>query len=787
MRITCDRPSCAPRHPARSVIRAAISPIPLMVLCGTGHATPTPQDYQRSLNLRHDWKHLTRDMPFPATWSDDGKTLYYRKTVANGFAYIAMDARSFRKTPAFDTTRLAPALSSALKRPIPATDLPFETFSIEPGTGHVTFELHDEAWSCDLSRQTCAVIDSGLRPRGFDAVRDLRVAAKNTPQPSPDGQWSAFIRDHNLVLRATRDGSERLLSTDGTTGDFYDPESLRWSPDSRHIALLRVRPGYPRYITRVESSPVHALQPRLQTQLYPKPGDAIDIEQPVLFDVSSGQRTEIDTALFANAYPLSLEDMAWSEDARAFMFPFIRRGYQRAGFVMVDAATGQAHLAADERSNTFVDGDRLYHHVIGKDAESLVWASERSGWRQLYLMDSTNGQIRNAITHGAWPVREILRVDPRKRRIWFGASGMNRDEDPYFVHYYRVDFDGSHLVPLTPEPANHHASLSPDGTRLSDTWSRVDLPARSVLRDAESGHVLTTVETGDDTPLRAAGFHPPEVFHTKGRDGSTDIWGIVVRPATYDPHRRYPVIENIYAGPHGSFVPKDFWPFGYHSGGDKLSGMQELADLGFIVVQIDGMGTANRSRAFHDVAWKHLEDSGFPDRILWHRAMAARDPSYDIGHVGIYGGSAGGQSALNALLFHPEFYKAAVAFAGCYDNRMDKISWNEQWLGWPVDDSYRRASGVENASRLRGRLLMIVGEQDANVDPSSTLQVANALIHAGKDFELLVIPGYGHTAGRSDGPIAYAERREFGFFVRALQGATEPDWNAMDLPLTQDP
>jgi dipeptidyl aminopeptidase/acylaminoacyl peptidase len=318
-------------------------------------------------------------------------------------------------------------------------------------------------------------------------------------------------------------------------------------------------------------------------------------------------------------------------------------------------------------------------------------------------------------------------------------------------------------------------------TMYVDTYSRVDLPTISELHRAD-GTLIATITKGDDSRLRAAGFRPPEIFTAKGRDGKTDIWGVVVRPRDYDPARRYPVIENIYAGPHDSFVPKTFWPFGYHAGGDKVVGMQAQADLGFIVVQIDGMGTANRSKAFQNVAWKNLADSGFPDRIAWHKALAARDPSYDISRVGIYGASAGGQSTLNALLFHGDFYKVGVAYAGCYDNRMDKISWNEQWLGWPVDQSYSAASGVDNAWRLTGRLMMIVGEQDSNVDPASTGQVVNALIKANKDFDLLVVPNGEHSVGRSTGPIDYIARRQFGFFVRHLLDAPTPDWNAKPAP-----
>ncbi|MBB2173609.1 prolyl oligopeptidase family serine peptidase [Gluconacetobacter asukensis] len=742
-------------------------------------APPVAADYQRSLALRGDWSHLTRDVPFPARWSDDGKTLYYRKTVQEGFAFVAMDRATLRKAPAFDAKRIAAALGRATGERVTGRDLPFDSFTIRGNPRHLEFMIHDEDWSCGLQDDACGPVQTGLRPRGFDAVRDLRVPARNTPVPSPDGTWEAFVRADNVVVRAKAGGAETRLSLDGTASDFYDPESIVWSPDSRHLAVLRVRPGFARYVTRVEAAPRDGGQPRIHTQLYPKPGDIIDSEQPVLFDVASGRGRDIRTDDFADAYPLRNGDVGWSRDGKFLMFPFVQRGYQRAGFISVEVETGRAHLAADERARTFVDAGRLYEHVVGNEGRELIWVSERDGWRHLYLFDMTTGHIERQITKGPWVVREVLRVDDRKREIWFGASGMTPGEDPYFVHYYRIGFDGSHLTALTPETANHHAAISPDGALLADTYSRVDLASRSMLRSAEDGHVVGSVETGDDTGLRATGFRPPEVFHAKGRDGTTDIWGLVVRPRDYDPARKYPVVENIYAGPHDSFVPKDFWPFGYHSGGDKVIGMQALADLGFIVVQIDGMGTANRSRAFHDVAWKNLADSGFPDRILWHRAMAARDPSYDITRVGIYGGSAGGQSALNALLFHPEFYKAAVAFAGCYDNRMDKIDWNEQWLGWPVDESYVRASGVENAGRLQGRLLMIVGEQDANVDPSSTFQVASALIRANKNFELLVVPGGGHATGRSEGPIGYAERREFGFFVRTLQDGREPDWNRL--------
>ncbi|MGF7155502.1 S9 family peptidase [Novosphingobium gossypii] len=738
-----------------------------LLLCTPALATPTREEIDRSVALREDWQYLTREIAWPAHWTPDSSAFTYRKTVAGGFAFETVDAATLTKSPAFDHQRLADELTRALGRPVQPLRLPFAEFDYTENRQTIAFGLDERGWRCTLVDYRCEAQAEPGRPRGFGVVRDLSVPADNHPRLSPDGSREALIEGDNLVVRRKGGADPVRLSMDGSAGDFYDPETIAWSPDGRYLMIYRVRPGYARHVLRVEAAPDGQLQPALRSQLYPKPGDAVDIEQPVLFDVATGRQTIIDPALFPNAYELSAP--RWRPDGRSVAFDYVRRGFGQARIVAVDAATGKAHAAVTEDARTIVYADRRFARELGSSGNEIVWASERDGWNHLYLIDGRSGRVKNRITTGDWVVREVLKVDEDQRRIWFAASGMTAGEDPYFRHYYRVDFDGRNLVALTPEKADHAASLSPDGRLLVDTYSRVDLPTVSVLRRAADGTAIATVTKGDVTRLAAAGFRPPEVFTAKGRDGRTDIWGLVVRPRDYDPAKKYPVIENIYAGPHDSFVPKQFWPFGYHSGGDKVIGMQALADLGFIVVQIDGMGTANRSKAFQDVAWKNLQDSGFPDRIAWHKAMAARDPAYDISRVGIYGASAGGQSTLNALLFHGDFYKAGVAMAGCYDNRMDKISWNEQWLGWPVDASYAAASGVDHAGLLNGKLFLIVGEQDSNVDPASTMQVVDALIKADKDFDLLVVPGGEHSVGRSSGPIDYVTRRQFDFFVRVLQ------------------
>jgi dipeptidyl aminopeptidase/acylaminoacyl peptidase len=368
------------------------------------------------------------------------------------------------------------------------------------------------------------------------------------------------------------------------------------------------------------------------------------------------------------------------------------------------------------------------------------------------------------VTQGEWVLRGVDMLNESKRQIWFHAGGRNPDQDPYFLQYYRVNFDGSDLVALTEGKGNHTVEYSPDGAWLIDTYSTVDAAPTVELRRTSDGHLVCPLETADISALRAKDWVAPEVFVAKARDGKTDIWGIICRPKNFDPGKKYPVIESIYAGPQGAYTPKSF------SAGNRFSG---LTDLGFVVVQLDAMGTGFRSKAFHDVCFKNLKDAGFPDRILWHQAVAAKYPWYDITRVGIYGTSAGGQNAAGAVLFHPEFYLAAVANCGCHDNRMDKASWNEQWMGYPVGPQYAECSNIDNAGRLKGHLFLVVGEVDDNVPPESTYRFVDALIKANKDFDLLVVPNGGHGSGG-----AYGQRRLQDFFVRNLMGTQPPNRNA---------
>jgi dipeptidyl aminopeptidase/acylaminoacyl peptidase len=751
------------------IASSALCLVLIAIAASTGGAQGTAADYERANGLQARFQALAIDMPGFPTWIGRTNRFWYSRTVQGGNEIVLVDADTLTRRPAFDHERLAASLSAASGEKYTATKLPLgggANLTFTDNEQKITFIAANSRWECTLSDYKCTRLGPAPVISGFNTPPQLRTPPApppDTPRASPDGQWEAFIRNYNIAIRSKDRKTEFMLSFDGSEGNYYALNAILWSPDGKRIAAYRTKPGFKRRIHFVESSPLDQMQPKYWSIEYAKPGDTVDIEQPVLFVLDTKQQITVDNSLFPNPYDMT--NLVWRRDSRAFTFEYNQRGHQAYRVIEVDATTGRARALIEELPKTFFCYSGKRYRMDIDDGKEAIWMSERDGWNHLYLYDA-NGQVKNQITRGNWVVRGVDRVDEAKRQIYFRASGMTAGIDPYFVHYYRINFDGSGLVPLTEGDANHAVNYSQDLKYFVDRWSRVDLPPQAQLRSVADGKVLMELGTTDITELIKAGWRPPEVFVAKGRDGLTDIWGVIIRPTNFDARKTYPVIENIYAGPQDSFVPKAFSPY---------SAMQAQAELGFIVVQIDGMGTSNRSKAFHDVAWKNLGDAGFPDRILWHKAVAAKYKYYDITRVGVYGNSAGGQNALGALLFHPEFYKAAVASAGCHDNRMDKIWWNEQWMGWPLGTEYAAASNVDNAYRLKGKLLLSVGEMDPNVDPASTMQVVNALIKARKTFDLIVLPGLGHGAGGE-----YGERKRFDFFVHHLLGVEPPDWNRND-------
>mgnify|MGYP003556316493 FL=1 len=632
----------------------------------------------------------------------------------------------------------------------------------------------EQVFAVDIKAATQVQVDN-------DSINRLGRQAANTNQGfgnywggqqrrnmSPDGKWELYIRDFNVWIKENGTNKEYQLSFDGAEKAGYG--QVRWSPDSRTIFAMKQYEVDTRQILLAESRPTNQTQPNYRWIDYAKPGDALAQNIPVLFNVETKQQIPFDASSFNNQY--SLYFSAWSPDSKYAIFHYNQRGHQVYQIVAINTETGEYRALVDEQSNTFI----YYNDIVTRyldGGNTLLFTSERDNWRHLYTVDIATGNVKQ-ITKGKWNVREILHLDEEQGIILCYANGVKakeergnvapgtvsaagkkgkpQGEDPYNKHLIKVEIATGKVTDLTPENGHHTVYFNGNYSYFVDNYSRPDMAPVAVLKESGSGKVVLPLQTAKLDRLLETGYTLPEVFVAKGRDGKTDIWGTIHRPSNYDPSKKYPVIEYIYAGPHDSFVDKNFV---------IRNRFDRLKEMGFIVVYIDGMGTDNRSKEFQDVCWRNLKDAGFPDRILWMKAAASVYPEMDIDKVGIYGYSAGGQSAMGALLFYPEFYKVAVALCGCHDNRMDKIWWNEQWMGYPIGPWYGESSNVDNAHKLQGDLLLINGELDDNVDPASTLQVVSELVKHNKQFEQLYLPGHNHNLGSE-----YITRRIYEFFYR---------------------
>jgi dipeptidyl aminopeptidase/acylaminoacyl peptidase len=758
-------------------------------------------------------------------WFQDNTRFWYRNDLKDGAKeFMVVDVERGNRQPAFDHPNMAGALSKACGQEFKPERLPFTELEFIDEGKAIRVEAGGKNWRYDLNTGECTLIgNSGAahhQPLPFlaeagrpeyavagEAVGSRAISpqvraddspgtnrnTQSTPpaetgrpsavphqggspgggQPakaeqgtrSPDGKWSAFVREQNVFVRLVADGAESQLTQDGCEGNGYGV--LEWAPDSSALVAWRIEPAEIKDVYLIQTSPPGGGRAVLRKRPYALPGDKFSLYELSVFDLAARKQTKPEVDRFEHEW--ETPRLRWNRDGHHFVYVKVDRGHQRFRVVEVDARSGESRNLVDERTETFIwtahtENLKLQYVNWLEKTDEMVYVSERDGWRHLYLVDTREGKIKTQITKGEYVVRSIDKIDEEQRQIWFSASGRNPKQDLYLLHFYRVNFDGTGLTALTDGNGNHRLQYSPDRKYIIDTYSRVDMAPVHELRRVADGGLVCKFEEADISELNAGGWQTPEVFVAKGRDGKTDIWGIMCRPRGFDPAKKYPVIEDIYAGPQDSYVPKSF---------SMLGRFTSLANLGFIVVQIDGMGTANRSKAFHDVCWKNLKDAGFPDRMLWHQAVTAKYPYYDISRVGIFGTSAGAQSAAGALLFHPEFYQAAVANSGCHDNRMDKASWNEQWMGYPVGPQYAECSNIENAGKLRGHLMLVVGGMDDNVPPESTYRFVDALIKATKDFDLLVVPNGGHGAGGE-----YGQRRLRDFFLRHLAGVEPPNRNA---------
>jgi dipeptidyl-peptidase 4 len=729
-------------------------------------AQGTLEDYQSAQkflpgNLRH--------VVFPADvdphWIEKSNRFWYRRVSPKGTEFVLVDAAQNTTAPAFDHAQLAAKLSQAAKRQFDPSDLPFSDIEFVDNEKAIRFSIEDTQWVCQFATYDCK--SNPQRPENpFETM-------------SPNKRWAAFVKDHNLYLRDTSTGTILQLTQDGVPGwdyatplpslrlmvdqhteDVQQPAAVFWSPDSTKFVTYRIDSRNSGRFTSIQFVPPDQLRPRAFTYVYPLPGEVLAKAAPIIFDVQSGKRIEVQTA------PLELPfqdgpGFDWFSDGKSFYYDYDERGYKAKELRIVDGSTGEQKVLIREQSDTYVDPGETFYH-FADEIEEILWSSERDGWNHLYLYNGKTGQLENQITRGNWVVREIEHVDEKDRIAYFLANGREKGEDPYQTHLYSVGLDGKDLRLLSAENANHSVSMSPDGTFFVDSYSRSDLPGEAVLRRSKDGSEIRVLEKADASGLLATGWKFPEPFQGKAADDMTDVYGLIWRPSNFDASKKYPIIEQVYTGPQGFFVPKTF--------ASSLR-LQSMAELGFIVVMVDGRGTTGRSRAFHQFSYRNL-GGAFEDHVALIKQMAERYPYMDLTRVGIYGTSAGGYGAAHALLMFPDFYKVGVTISGDHDARLDKAWWNELYQGYPLQDDYVSQSNVTMAGRLKGHLLMEHGDIDDNVHPVGTMRFVDALMKANKSFDMLFVPNMFH--GESGDHALYLVRRRWDYFVQYLLGVTPP-------------
>jgi dipeptidyl aminopeptidase/acylaminoacyl peptidase len=716
-------------------------------------------------------------------WMQGGSRFWYRNKTGSGAEFVLVDPVRNSRAPLFDHDRLAAAMSLAADTAYVGHKLPFRTFEFVQDETSIRFDANRKGFTCNLREYACAIGDSAQSRTAF--VR------------SPDGEWEAFIHEHNLWVRPFAGGDSTRLTTDGkplfeygitaarpsqiTTGIAQRPV-LQWSPDSRHIAIQRMDE---RNVGQLPLYSATHTRPKSYLYPYPLPGDSIiprfDIH---IIDVEAGSNVRIDvepqpylTFSVSGVADSSWVSVRWKQGGDRLYFTHATRGAKRVSLMEADIRTGQARRIVADSSATHVElnldivGGKPNWDIIRNGAE-VIWFSERDGYGHLYRFDG-QGNLMNRVTQGAWTVGDLLHVDETAGRIYFTARGREAERMPSYASLYSVQLDGSGITNLTPEDADHTVRPTPDGRFFVDSYSTPAAPPISVLRDA-AGRIVRTLEEADVSRLIDIGWSPPEIFAYKARDGITTMYGLLYKPSDFDSTKSYPVVEYIYPGPFIGSVGR--WNFGGGTLGTALRSDQDaLAELGFIVVQMDHLGTPFRSKAVLDHFWGNMGDNGLPDHVAALQQLGARHSWIDLDRVGIYGHSGGGFASTDAILRYPDMYKVAVSTAGNHDNRTYHAAYAEKYQGLLTRDTVRNTDSYANqvnaslAGNLRGKLFLMTGDMDDNVHPAMTLQVVDALIRANKSFDFMIMPNRTHDLNDP-----YVIRRRWDYFVQHLMGLEPP-------------
>ena len=717
-------------------------------------------------------------------WLDNGR-FWYRDHDIAGDHFVQMDVTSGKVTPLFDQAKLAAALGKVTGKPVDAKKLPVTGYSVK-ADGRLDIAVRSKHYLCDMQAAGVCVTDKGAQ------AHDASGKSITGDEPgvlSPDKKTEAFIRQWNLWLRDVATGQETQLTTDGVENFGYatdnagwkhtDGAILEWSPDSKQIATFQQDQRKTGDMYMITTNVGH---PKLEAWKYPLAGDKdVTMIERVIIDVAGKKVLRLQMPPDQHRSSLcddvscgpdgGWDDVKWAGDGKTLAFVSTSRDHKHEWFRIADAKTGAVRTAFEEVVPTYYEsGNGAVNWRYLPETHEAIWFSERSNWGHLYLYDLTTGKLKHAITSGDGNVTEVLKVDPKTRTVWFRGVGRSGPEvNPYYQQFFKVSLDGGEPTLLTPENADHTVALSPDGKYFVDSYSTTTTAPVTVLRDSDDGHVVATVATADIARLKASGWVPPIPFTVKARDGKTDLYGLMFKPTHFDPHKKYPIIDYIYPGPQtGSVRGRSFLP----AHGDN----QSLAELGFIVIAVDGMGTPWRTKAFHDAYFEHIEDNTLPDQVTAIRQLGATYPWIDLDRVGIWGHSGGGNATAGAMFHYPDFFKVGWSESGNHENRNYEDDWAEKWQGLLVTDkdgksNYDAQANQNFAGSLKGHLMLVHGTMDDNVPTSNTLLVVDALIKANKDFDLLLIPNAHHGYGEA---TQYATRRRWDYFTRYLAGDVPP-------------
>ncbi len=697
--------------------------------------------------------------------------------------FILVDPAKKSKAPAFDHAKLAEALGAATGNKYDAAKLPFQSIGFSADGKYILFTAENKRWKYDLSSSQVSV-NEGVAAMGGDAAPVRGFGGRRggfgggNEVLSPDGKKAAYIKDWNLWVRDVASNQSVQLTTDGIKDFGYatdnagwstsDRPVLRWSPDSKKIATFQQDQ---REVSDMYLVTTNVGKPNLRAWKYPLPGDkVIPVIHRVIIEVEHPKVIRLQVPADPHRASLSddisssgtFDDVDWTADGSQLAFLSTSRDHKQEKFRIADAATGAVREVFEEVVRTQYESgrDAINWRYLAATNE-IIWYSERDDWGHLYLYDAATGKVKNQVTKGNWVVSRIVKIDEKSRTIWFTTTGRDA-ENPYFSRLCKIGFDGKNLTELTPGEGTHSASFSPSGNYIIDTYSKPDVPPVTVLRDA-NGKLITEIDRMDVSRLVATGWKAPIPVSVKAHDGKTDVYGLVFTPTKMEAGKKYPVIDYIYPGPQGGSVSS--WAFSA-----SRSDNQSLAELGFIVVMIEGTSNPHRSKSYHDMNYGNMAENTLPDQVAAIRQLSQKFP-IDTNRVGIWGHSGGGFATAAAMFRYPDFFKVGISESGNHDNRNYEDDWGERYNGLVENSNYEAQANQNYAKNLKGKLMLATGMMDNNVPPYNTLLVVEALEKANKSFDLVVFPNAAHGYGQYS---SYMMRRRWDYFVKNLLGAEPP-------------